>query len=287
MLTEAKQRVLLGEYPLRLVASFTDSERMLAQAPQSQERDAAWRRQFTQVHAHREAMLVLQGEVTQGLNGVVYHGGPGTLFLYDVGERHDGGFPPTAPDSDQMWMFFAPGFITCQGVEVRGGRYGRDFRHSCKSPELIKRLNNTWDAAAKGAVRLDLALAQLRALFSVLFTDVVAAVERPPGGSSVQKEAILEIKQFLQHTAGRGVDVTTLARMAGFSRSHFLRLFRQHVGMTVYEVINEVRRQRYQELLAEGVSMKVIADELGLQSSSALAHWRRKHIDAKKTSATE
>ncbi len=282
MLTEAKQRVLLGGCPLRLVATFADSEWALAQVPFGQERDAAWRRQFTQVHAHREAMLVLQGEVTQGLNGVVYHGGPGTVFLYDVGERHDGGFPSTAPDSDQMWMYFAPGFITCQGIEVRSGRYGNDFRYSCKSPELIKRLNHAWDAAAKGGpTRLELAQAQLCALFSVLFTDVIAAAEQPPGGSSVQKEAILEIKQFLQHTAGRGVDVTTLARMAGFSRSHFLRLFRQHVGMTVYEVINEVRRQRYYELLAEGVSMKVIADELGLQSSSALAHWRRKNIDAK------
>lgn len=282
MLTEAKRRVLLGGYPLRLVASFADCERDSVRMAFGQERDAAWRRQFTQVHAHREAMLVLQGEVAQGLNAAVYHGGPGTLFLYDAGESHDNGFPPTAPDSDQMWMFFAPDFITCRGVEVRAGRFGNDFRHSCKSAELINRLNSAWDAAARNdPALLALAQAQLRALFGVLFTDVIAAAERPPGGSSVQKEAILEIRQFLQRTAGRGVDVTTLARMAGFSRPHFLRLFRQHAGMTVHALINEVRRLRYRELLAEGVSMKVIADELGLQSSSALAHWRRKNVDAK------
>lgn len=280
MLTEAKQRVLLGGVPVRLVSPSLSGDSVSAGRCSGQDPDASWRRQSTQTHAHREAMLVLQGEVTQSLNGGLYRGGPGTLFLYDAGDRHDNGFPSTAPDSDQMWMFFAPDFITCCGVEVRDGRYGNDFRHTCKSPELIMRLNSAWDdtAGLSEPLRRALGLAQMRALFTVLFTDVVAAALRGKDRFSVQEEAVLEVRQFLERTAGRGADVTTLARMAGFSRPHFMRLFRHHTGMTVHACIDQVRMRRYEQLFEQGASMKVIADELGLKSSSALAHWRRRKI---------
>lgn len=288
MLTHQKQLLLLARSSLRIISANWVDIAQQPHEPQPAESqtnaDRVWRRQSTQTHSLREAMLVINGQVQQSLNGKVYLGRPGTLFLYDAGDQHDKGFPQSAPDSDQMWMFFANDFITCGGVELRGGRYVTDFRYIHKSAPMLRRLNNAWDALKNSPVdeiKQHLALAQLQASFKLLFAEVVADAwqkERGEKNPHTAAEAIREVANFLEQTTGQTVDVATLARMAGFSRSHFLRLFQKYVGMTVKQFVNQTRQQHYEKLTLAQTPMKVIAAELGFKSSSALAHWRRKHF---------
>jgi len=237
-----------------------------------------WRLQHTQQHLSREIMLVLSGEVEQSIAGTLFKGSPGTVFLYDSMERHDNGFPPNAPDCDMLWLFFfPPDAIAFSMLELRNGRYICRFRHVISSAERFECLNASWDMAKAGSVP---GFSRLNATLNLYFADVALAmnasgrisdsIEDIPSHSSIK-----EVMQLIHRNCGKGVDITSLAKFAGYSRSHFLRVFKEYAGCRVQECIDRERLARLGELMKNGLPAKVMAAELGFSSSAALAHWRK------------
>ncbi len=247
-------------------------------AEQTEINEPASRHNFKDRHSHREAMLVLENTVTQSLNGRIYEGGPGSLFLFDSNEGHDQGYSSSTPDGAHFWLFLFPNVINCIGDETRGGSQIIDFRAIYRNQELLTLLHATWDDAAAGRLPPEIALPRLHAIFNLIFTEVVKSLTSgsgEPETHSHQHEAISEVRKYLDRTCGRDTDILSLARIAGYSRPHFLRLFRQYAGCRVQEYIDSRRIQRYEQLIAQGRAKKEIADELGFSSAAALAHWRK------------
>ena len=72
---------------------------------------------------------------------------------------------------------------------------------------------------------------------------------------------------------GRGVTLDMLARISGYSKFHFLRLFQRCTGQTVHTYIDHCRRQRVEAMLQQGCAKKEIAAALGFSCPAAFSRW--------------
>jgi AraC-like DNA-binding protein len=92
-----------------------------------------------------------------------------------------------------------------------------------------------------------------------------ALVRRLPGDDSFRR--LCRARDFLhEHHAGP-LSLADLARQAGMSRFHFLRLFRDAFGATPHEYLTRVRLGRARALLAaDGHSVTDVCLEVGFSS---------------------
>jgi transcriptional regulator GlxA family with amidase domain len=93
---------------------------------------------------------------------------------------------------------------------------------------------------------------------------------------SVQTDVIQTIVRHIHESQGRGCHLENLARIAGYSKYHFLRLFQEHTGMSLRKCVDEARLQAFRRMASAGMPLKVMAGELGFAYPSALCRWRRR-----------
>ena len=86
----------------------------------------------------------------------------------------------------------------------------------------------------------------------------------------------MTIRRHIETANGKGCGLDSLARIAGYSKYHFLRLFHKHIGMTLHEYVDRCRRQAYRRLAADGLRQNAIADALGFAHPSTLTRWRKR-----------
>jgi AraC-like DNA-binding protein len=268
---------LISRQARRIIASFHSD----VQPVTIGKTELEWHRRHQDSHIRREALLILSGKMVQSLNGHYYQATPNSLFLFDRHERHAKGYYPST-QGRHLWVFFAPDVLVCNLTLCRQGGFRFSHRYFCKNQALIRRLENAWDDSAAQAC-WQLSLAELNALFSIVFAECYRAFSDPEQGGKSEyqmphlQEIIQMIKGYLRDNCGRNCSIDTLARLAGCSRSHFLRLFRSHTGMRVKEYVDMIRREKYEQL--KGVAtVKSIAWELGFASSAALLHWKKNKL---------
>ncbi len=240
------------------------------------ENESVWRSGHVQCHYRREIMLQLTGRTNVSLNGKVYAAEPGTLLLVNNRESHDGRYFPCSADCSHLWMMLRPDFIHCQGDELTGGIFNVDFRYISRNRTVISELNRWWNAPGTGRLAPEAALLGVLAQIDLLILEIMG--ESSPFGQldlSIPAMAVEKAKSFLDQNCGKNSSIAFLARMSGYSTGHFQRLFLHHAGMTVGEYIDRIRCRRYDEMHGFN-QMKVIAEELGFSSVSALDNWRRR-----------
>lgn len=88
-----------------------------------------------------------------------------------------------------------------------------------------------------------------------------------------QQAVVAAICDHIDETAGRGDDLGSLARLAGYSKYHFARMFKRETGMTVLEYIDARRLSRARERIAAGRTYAEIAEELGFSSPQSFWRW--------------
>ena len=84
--------------------------------------------------------------------------------------------------------------------------------------------------------------------------------------------------RYIEYQCGKDCSIETLAQLSGYSRTHFVRLFRDYAGCSVLDYINCQRRIRYQQL-HHHAPLKSVAEDLGFHSAAAFIHWRKQNID--------
>ncbi len=91
-----------------------------------------------------------------------------------------------------------------------------------------------------------------------------------------QEKAVQKVLAWLEDTAVLKCSLTTAASLAGYSRTHFQRLFRQYTGESFYAYLQRKRLERYRVLCRKSmVPKKEMAYLLGFTSTAALNHWER------------
>ena len=245
------------------------------------------RREWSPAHAHghphREFLVTLDGRGTYALDGKIYTCRPGTIFFFDTSEPHDNGYPPDAPDARHLWIDMTEGgfFFFLLTLKAGAQRTFRPAHHHISFIDLGVSALGLF--LGDGLVREDdRAGRQLR--IHALLQLIVAEIVRRDGQASPpvvvsrkesQKEAMRIVQRHLQDTAGKGATLEGVARLAGYSKYHFLRLFNQHIGYSVHDYINQCRLRRVHEALRRHCSHKQIGSDLGFSCPAAFSRWFR------------
>jgi AraC-like DNA-binding protein len=241
----------------------------------------AWARRHVDVHASRELLIVLAGTGHQSLCGKTYPARPGTVFFFDAMEPHDSWYSPAHPPAEHLWFHFTPDKCSVRFVRVGGGR---DERRSgwhgwYTLPEL--RLSAA-EVLFPGSAPLsppETVRRRCAAALALLVTSLVEKGYEKPRARSKEDfhaEIVQTIVRHIHESHGRGCRLESLARIAGYSKYHFLRLFRKHAGMSLQSCVNSSRVQAFRKMAAAGAPMRVISSDLGFAFPSALCRWRRR-----------
>jgi len=270
---------LSAEVPCRLVATALGDEPVPVQAPAH----GAWSAAHTHRLPYREALLALQGNAAFGWRGALWECSPGTAFLLEAGEGHDLGYPPWADGLLHVWLSLAPGHAAGNLIAVQGGRVlGLARLHADPSeapggPDLDRlwSLART-DTAFPTAVHRALVLAALRLMLADLARHLQAGSAPRRGPAEARRLAVQTACRLIRQAEGQAVPLDALARAAGYSKYHFLRLFTQETGMTVRQYADRCRLEAIAGWRGEGLRHKEIAARMGFSGSSALSRWWRR-----------
>ena len=96
---------------------------------------------------------------------------------------------------------------------------------------------------------------------------------------TIQVDAVNAIHDHIQTVGGRGVSLDSLARLAGYSKYHFLRIYRAQTGMTPQQHIDECRRVCAKRLLRRGWTKTAVAEDLGFSHLASFSRWAARHMN--------
>ena len=241
-------------------------------------KELEWHREHQNSHVKREVMLILSGEAVQSLNGRCFRGTKNTVFLYDHYEKHDNGYP-SGSRGHHLWIFMLPELFICNLLDCRNGNFTFTRQYFFRDENMIRRIENVWDEAAKAEVPAPY-IAELNALLNLVFVQCYRAFSNPEKmeGNEFKAphahEIVNVIKNYLKDNPGKDSDINSLAHLAGYSRQHLMRLFREHTGYRIKEYVNLIRSEKY-ERIRDAMPVKEIAWELGFSSSAAFDHWKK------------
>ncbi|MCX7934924.1 MAG: helix-turn-helix transcriptional regulator [Planctomycetota bacterium] len=228
-------------------------------------------------------MIALAGDVPYGTASGVYRARPATVFYFPAGEPHQVGYSRCGPAFRHLWLgVLQDHFTLWLCARQRGGE-----PRFVKIPYVGHEAETGIDfdrhlfALCRAEKEADALLRRSRLLWAIAAL-IFAAVEKSSGlrtaetGADFQRRVIAAAQKHVQETAGKGVSLKTLARFAGYSKFHFLRLFKKYTGQTLKEYIAICRWRRAQDLLAAGKRQVEIAAALGFSGPQAYCRWRRK-----------
>ena len=276
LFTEEAFEVILNPGEWKLVSSLVPPDH----APVRHAKHEQWRRNFQHNHFAREILFALEGTCCYSFCGRLYPCTPGTAFLFDANESHDLGYPPFADGLRHLWIYAMATDLVAHLIEVRSGKYQSvaSFVLTGTSASLL--LEETWTCLASNAAgTAPFRRIRIISALSSLLCRIIAESEDPPslparGGQ--QPELVETIKRHIAYAGGKGVSWDVLAHIAGCSKFHFARLFKEHAGQSIHSYINECRLHRMKELERAGASRKEISAELGFAHQSALSRWLKK-----------
>jgi AraC-like DNA-binding protein len=248
-----------------------------------------WLKNHVGSHPQREAVFCFEGNVPGSLENRIYSCAPGTLLLFDAGEKHDHEYPP-GTNAVHLWLFFVQKQILVRLITITDGRMSQDRRGLfVDNPGLYNLLVQEWSGLKNSLLDESLKRKRLLAIFSLLFIELIESdlkEETTPEDDSEnpngqQYKIIRLIEEHIRNTSGNGLTIEKLARIAGYSKFHFLRVFKKQTGYKVHDYINLARINRVAEMEATGARHKEISEALGFSCPSVYSHWRNKHLKHK------
>jgi AraC family transcriptional regulator len=91
---------------------------------------------------------------------------------------------------------------------------------------------------------------------------------KPAARQRLSPALLCRLEQYIDENLERQFGLPELATIAGLSRWHFLRLFRETVGVSPHDYVTQRRLERAQHLLrTTGRSVMDIAGEVGMTHS--------------------
>ncbi len=223
-------------------------------------------------HFYTELLFVISGECPIFVGKNFFHCPAGTLFLLKPGEFHNSTYPAGARGV-HIWMKLQKEMLLCCFYQLTASLPEAEFcmpwSVEYTDRDLLMRLNTLLDRVDRKEEGAETALA---ALFRMLFCELYRLYD--PEADN-RNSTMLNIGRFVRSTCGRGVDINYLARMAGCSRQHFMRRYREVNGCTVGETIRD-SRLALMEIMPGNTPLKEAAERLGFDSAQSYCHWRRK-----------
>jgi AraC-like DNA-binding protein len=218
-------------------------------------------RPFEERHASASISLVLSGTFVYRSDRGSSLMSSGALLLADAGHLFECSHPHGEGDRCLSFQFDPEMFERLAWDAGRRGGFGRD-----RLPPLR--------ALAQLTARARMAMAKPDSLeeFALELAGAVLHSAEPARRSESLKQdpaRIIRVLRYLESRVGERHTLADLARVAGLSRYHFLRTFRDVTGTTPHQWLLRARlRESAQRLVCDGAPITEIALEVGFDDLS-------------------
>ena len=285
---ESFKNDLLNLGRLKIVSSFHCDPAIKSRRASEEDRRC---RKIESHGSQREILLFLAGECERMLGDTLYALVPGTALLIDAGEAHQGFYTADTPPGRYFWTIFLPEHMvyhltspTPDGIRTVNGI--TNYHHY--DPHWQKMLLEAWDRAktngstVENLTELSLFLQLHAARLVQIYGEALAYDGYNPDKRNRMR--IERIMDYIDVQCGKECSIAKLAKLAGCSRTSFIRNFRRYAGCSVLEYVNRQRVLRYKSLLKpscqsqQPTPLKECARELGFSSPQAFARWRKQHF---------
>ncbi len=202
-------------------------------------------RPFVELHEGWSVAYVQRGSFGCRCLGAAYELVPGSVLVGRAGDEYLCTHDHHAGGDECLAFFIAPELVD----EIDGRR--RAWRSSAVPPvaELIV-LGELARSAAAGDS--DLGLGEVGLAFASRFVDVMAGRRRPRARTAAKdRERAVQSALWIDAHAAEPLDLQTMARRAGLSPYHYLRLFSSSLGVTPHQYLVRRRLGRAAQLLAD------------------------------------
>ncbi len=226
-------------------------------------------------------MVILGGRFQFQLASRIYEGQVGDIVMIDAFEKHDCFHPPSVHSCLTLWIHCYPNTMLCT-IDI--GSNTRNFvlkRFRFLYPEFCMLLNRVWRDVIGGQMPPEVARMEISGVIGVImgaFAEQITSSNcRTMRFDKAQNQQYLAVMAAMEHIGehlSENPQLEDLAHTAGYSTSHFARLFRRYAGYGFRDYIDFVRMRLYRKLYyVDHMRKNEIAPELGFSSSSSLIHW--------------
>ena len=219
-------------------------------------------------HGYREILAVISGQALLRLDGRLVRITRGEFLAIDPWVRHTSGH---LPDESAVfwWCILDPGYFRC--LFWRRNRID-SYQIMRSEEEFVRMLNQTFSEKKAEPVA-----AELQHFIAALICRFIRKMpEHDPysQGSLHQETAVEKVLAWLENLPVLKCSVNEASSLAGYSRPHFQRLFRQYTGRSFHDYLQVRRVEKLHALRSLGnIAKKEIAAQLGFASTAALNHW--------------
>lgn len=148
------------------------------------------------------------------------------------------------------------------GLDALIGQLTDRFRHLCRNESAV----NTLYVESIGTV-----------LGAHLLQALLSSEAQPKLRGGLPSEALQRVASHIDGHLGDRLDLAILSRTAGFSSSHFGRLFKASLNFTPHEYVMRRRVAKAEELLRDTATKEVdIASLCGFSDETLMARWFRR-----------
>jgi len=243
-----------------------------------------WMQQHHHAHPFYEVLMAVKGTALYGIGKNIFRCRPGTMVIISPNQPHTSKYLPADNHLYHIWIsFITPEQAFAQFIMVERGRFRRLHDERClisvDTPSrllyLLKSLDTGNSPTKPAQVRL-----LLFAFFAELINRVIESGYHP--ADMIDQELLPQKKialvcANLREPGGLNTTLASTASAAGYSPSHFARLFKRVTGHTFHEHIDAGRLERVKKLLTDNTPHKTIADMLGFASQSTFSRWLNKY----------
>ena len=242
---------------------------------------ARYTRQRFAPHAHDEYVI---GVVETGAARTAFRGGEdihavGAVITFAPGEVHTG-----APATEEGWsyrmLYPSESLLRFVALEATGRNFAPTFAGSyVVDPCLAERvraahvvLESDADGMRKECVLLE-SLGEL-----VLRHGVSRDAEQSAVAPARSSAALRRVRELLDAEYARTVTIGELAREAGLSSFHLIRVFRASFGLPPYKYLEQVRIHQARRLIRHGYPLTHVVHATGFSDQSHLTRYFKRIV---------
>lgn len=242
--------------------------------PGVEARSSSYTRRAFRSHTHEtySVGLVHTGSTRFTLCGATHAARPGQLVVIEPGQPHACN-PDSASGISYRMFYLAPGWLQGASPEAALPRFPAPV---LDDPGLFELWSGLYAALVQGAAAEDrqaLLLAALREL-------VARHAGRPGAGARPERDDVARARERLAGNVGSHVPLAELAKSAGLSPHHFLRVFKAATGLPPHAYQTQLAVEHAKRLLAGGAPISRTALDAGFADQSHFSRIFREYTGA-------
>jgi len=242
---------------------------------------ARYTRQRFAPHAHDEFVfgIVEAGAACTFFRGAQDVHATGSVITFAPGEVHTG-----APACDDGWsyrvLYPSETLVRFIAHEATGRELTPTFDASyVHDPALADRVRAAHEVLESDADHLQKECALLEVVGEIVIRH---ASTRPnasaPISGSRSSAALRRVRDLLEAEYARTVTIRELARVAGLSTFHLIRVFRASFGLPPYKYLEQIRIQQARRLIRLGFPLAHVVHATGFSDQSHLTRYFKRIV---------